>query len=79
MDLDEWNYLDDSSDDGWSEDNDDFSPVTKRKNKSGFGKQLRSEIDFEALFVAFSSNNYQHIQLCLHFTTFFPIKCVHSR
>ena len=45
MDLDEWNCLDDSSDDCWSEDNDDFTSVNKKKCKSSFGEQLGSDIE----------------------------------
>ena len=31
IDIDEWNYLDDSSDDGWVDDNDDFTSVPEKK------------------------------------------------
>ena len=33
IDIDEWNYLDDSSDDGWVEENDDFTFDPERKEK----------------------------------------------
>ena len=33
IDIDEWNYLDDSSDDGWVEENDDFTPELEKKEK----------------------------------------------
>ena len=33
IDMDEWNYLDDSSDDGWVEENDDFTSELERKEK----------------------------------------------
>ena len=33
IDIDEWNYLDDSSDDGWVEENDDFTSELERKEK----------------------------------------------
>ena len=32
-DIDEWNYLDDSSDDGWVEDNDDFTSELEKSDK----------------------------------------------
>ena len=33
IDIDEWNYLDDSSDDGWVEENDDFTAELEKKEK----------------------------------------------
>ena len=33
IDIDEWNYLDDSSDDGWVEENDDFAAELEKKEK----------------------------------------------
>ena len=33
IDIDEWNYLDDSSDDGWIEENDDFTSELEKKEK----------------------------------------------
>ena len=33
IDVDEWNYLDDSSDDGWIEENDDFTSELEKKEK----------------------------------------------
>ena len=43
MDLDDWNCLDDSSDECWSEDNDECMSINKKKNKSGFSEHLGSE------------------------------------
>ena len=33
IDIDEWNYLDDSSDDGWVEENDDLTSELEKKEK----------------------------------------------